>query len=397
MKECVTVLAALLVWNASLFAEQHCNAVGAKDVKIHQAQVEVQMPPQIQPVLASDGRRHLAYELHITNFNSEASPITLERISVFANRASQPLFQWKGHALGALLVHPQEINSDGIPIEQGRRKVLYLWLTLPEGATNKPLRQQLDFCGPAGELQQANITIPVSSRPVVEVGPPLRGGRWLATEGPGNARSHHWGSLVAVNGEVTIPQRFAIDWFGLDESNHSIRGQHASLGATLDPDWFGFNREVLAIADGVVRDIRNDAPDGTPLTPQEVPEDLTARSLYGNYVVLEIAPGIYAHYAHLRKGSLTVRPGQHIRRGAVIGRLGQTGSAGAPHLHFQVSDKTTFEESEGLPFTITTFKLLGKTKIETTFDPQVPVPLEPVPPGTHHGQMPLDGDVVQFP
>ncbi|GAA3767940.1 hypothetical protein GCM10022270_30830 [Terriglobus aquaticus] len=45
--------------------------------------------------------------------------------------------------------------------------------------------------------------------------------------------------------------------------------------------------------------------------------NLTARGVYGNFVILEIAPGIFAHYAHLRTGSLPVRPGQRVHCGEV--------------------------------------------------------------------------------
>ncbi|WP_163616421.1 M23 family metallopeptidase, partial [Klebsiella pneumoniae] len=80
----------------------------------------------------------------------------------------------------------------------------------------------------------------------------------------------------------------------------SIRGAHASPAATMDADWIGYGRDVLAVRDGVVVDARDGIPDGKPLAPQQVPDDLTARTLYGNFVVLRIAPGVYAHYAHLQ-------------------------------------------------------------------------------------------------
>jgi murein DD-endopeptidase MepM/ murein hydrolase activator NlpD len=274
---------------------------------------------------------------------------------------------------------------------------LFLWLTLPGDAAPRTLRHQLDFRTASGGLQRARGVLGrVADRSPIVLGAPLRGGLWLAAEGPGNPHSHHWGSLVAVDGMLTIPQRFAIDWFGLDESGHSVRGNHESLAATTDADWVGFDQVALAVADGVVRDVRDDAPDGTPLAPQSVPDDLTARALYGNFVVLEIAPGTFAHYAHLRKGSVTLKVGDHVRRGAVIGRLGQSGAAGAPHLHFHLSDRMTFEESEGLPYVIGGFALVGKSAIEQTFGPSVPVTFGSPASPPRREEMPLDQDVVRF-
>ena len=374
-------------------------AVSAPDrsAAAHQAQIEARVPFAPMAVAGSDGHRHLAYEIQITSFNSDSAPLTIESLSVFAD-GSRKLLDVAGPALNALLAHPLDKPqvAKGIAIASGARQTLFVWLTLPDGAVPKTLRHEIILRKSDGGIQRADgIITAVDSQVPVTIGPPLRDGRWLVTEGPGNPQSHHWGSPVAINGQLTIPQRYAVDWFGLDEAGHSLRRKVDSLAASADSDWVGFDSDVLAVADGVVRDVRNDAPDGKPLAPQAVPDDLTARSLYGNFVVLEIAPGVFVHYAHLRKGSVTVKIGQRIRRGAVIGRLGQSGAAGAPHLHFQLSNRATFEESEGLPFTIDDFSLVGRTAIEATFDTDA-VPPSAAPSRPRRNAMPLDGDVVRF-
>src|SRR5690348_3776391 len=63
--------------------------------------------------------------------------------------------------------------------------------------------------------------------------------------------------------------------------------------------------------------------------PDETPSVLMApksKSDYGgNNVLLEIAPNVFAWYAHLRQGSLTVKAGDAVKTGAPIGKLGNTG------------------------------------------------------------------------
>jgi hypothetical protein len=61
---------------------------------------------------------------------------------------------------------------------------------------------------------------------------------------------------------------------------------------------------------------------------------------YGRHVVLahRFLDGtlVFSVYAHLAPGSVTVRPGQRVSAGRVVGRVGMTGRASSPHLHFEV-------------------------------------------------------------
>lgn len=67
-----------------------CVLAPARAAEIHQAQVEARVPWLPRAVAASDGRNHLAYELHITSFDSGEGPLTLERLSVFAGDTAAP-------------------------------------------------------------------------------------------------------------------------------------------------------------------------------------------------------------------------------------------------------------------------------------------------------------------
>lgn len=55
---------------------------------------------------------------------------------------------------------------------------------------------------------------------------------------------------------------------------------------------------------------------------------------YGNVVVLDHGDGAETRYAHL--SAVTVRVGQGLRQGDVLGRVGSTGASTGPHLHFEV-------------------------------------------------------------
>jgi murein DD-endopeptidase MepM/ murein hydrolase activator NlpD len=55
---------------------------------------------------------------------------------------------------------------------------------------------------------------------------------------------------------------------------------------------------------------------------------------YGNALVIDHGYGLVTRYGHL--DGFEARPGQRVRRGDVIGFVGNTGRSTAPHLHYEV-------------------------------------------------------------
>ncbi len=55
---------------------------------------------------------------------------------------------------------------------------------------------------------------------------------------------------------------------------------------------------------------------------------------YGNFIVISHGYGVVTHYGHLM--NYTVRAGQRVHRGDMIGHVGSTGRSTGPHLHYEV-------------------------------------------------------------
>jgi murein DD-endopeptidase MepM/ murein hydrolase activator NlpD len=75
---------------------------------------------------------------------------------------------------------------------------------------------------------------------------------------------------------------------------------------------------------------------GTPVHAAGPGEVVRARRLggYGRVVYLDHGNGTQTRYAHLQK--ILVEEGQFIAAGTVLGRVGSSGRATGPHLHFEV-------------------------------------------------------------
>ncbi len=58
----------------------------------------------------------------------------------------------------------------------------------------------------------------------------------------------------------------------------------------------------------------------------------------GNHVVIQHADGSIAQYWHLLQNGVTVKVGDEVKRGQLIGYSGNTGYTAFPHLHFQIID-----------------------------------------------------------
>jgi hypothetical protein len=146
---------------------------------------------------------------------------------------------------------------------------------------------------------------------------------------------------IAAMGFRTNFMRYGYDLVPVDDAGAMYHDRFEDNRA-----WLGFGRPILAVADGTVVAAVDDRPDNRHFDESRLARDHSV--LFGNYVVIDHGHGEFGVYAHAQQGSVRVRPGQRVQRGEAIARIGASGSAFFPHLHFQLQTGPD-TSAEGLP------------------------------------------------
>jgi hypothetical protein len=311
------------------------------------------------------GKRHLAYELHITNFRW--SEVELLRVDVIDADTDTRLARFSGTQLAEQLsrVGAQVEGAERQRVPAGGRAILYLWLPLASGApTPVKLEHSIELNLVRASGRERTVvtdggTLVRSEQPVV-LDMPLRGGPWVALYNPTMVGGHRT-SIYTIDGRARIPARFAIDWVKLADDASHARGDATSVA-----NWHGYAAEVLAVADGTIANAVDDMPEGAKLS--DATGTIALENASGNYVTLDLGQGRYAFYEHLKHGSIAVKRGDRVKRGQVIARLGNSGSSSSgPHLHFHVADAAAELAAEGIPYVFRNFEVLGTYDATDTF------------------------------
>ena len=147
-----------------------------------------------------------------------------------------------------------------------------------------------------------------------------------------------WGGrTLAQNHHAAVRnQRYAYDLV------KAVAGRTHRTDGKAPEDYYCWNEKILAPAAATVLASIDGVPDqaiGTTNPAQYA----------GNHVILDLGHGEYAMLAHLRQGSVRVKPGDRVAPGDELGRCGNSGNTSEPHLHFQLQDAPQLGQGDALP------------------------------------------------
>lgn len=126
-------------------------------------------------------------------------------------------------------------------------------------------------------------------------------------------------------------------------------------------DFTAFAKDVIAPADGVVIQIINGSID-VELGERD-------RSVgVGNAVIINHKNGEFSLLCHLKHDSISVKIGDNVKQGDLIGLCGNSGNTSEPHIHFSLQDDPLMHKAKGLPAQFK--KILVNGMWKTEYEPQ---------------------------
>ena len=297
---------------------------------------------------------HVEYELLVVSVFPE--PVTLSSVTVL-DPAGKELMRIEGDALAAA-TQTLFAKTRSAVIPASAAVSVDVDLIVPPGAAPERVTHriayalkadsQLGLLADPTEVDAPEVAI--SHQPAIAIRPPLKGDGWLAGAACCKPNVHR-DERIAIDGvRIETAETFAIDLVKVRD-DRIFDGDGKAV-----EQYYGFGEDVLAVADGTVVSLHDGMPDQTPfvfMTPKSTSD------YGGDNVKVEIAPNVFAWYAHLREGSIAVKVGDAVKAGAPIGKLGNTGPSEGPHLHLGLLDKPDPIAGRSLPFVFDSFTLVG--------------------------------------
>jgi hypothetical protein len=312
------------------------------------------------PFKGSDGLVHLVYELWLANISSGEADI--QDIEVIGDGT---VLQRLDATASSRRLQPAGLRESSGVLARGTQSILFLNVILPSGT---PIPKQLLHrikahfsAAPPGQqeiIESGGATTP-DLQPVVQVSAPLRGDGYVSADSCCDA-TRHTRAAMPINGRVYVAQRYAVDWEQLDAGNRIYSGPREKLES-----YTIFGKPVYAVADGAVAVAVTGLPEQTP---GKYPTNISLEEADGNAIIEDIGDHHFACYAHMQSTSIHLHRGDRVKRGQIIGLVGNSGNSVAPHLHFHVMSSELSLASNGLPYQIDAFKVTGGSRGTEAFD-----------------------------
>lgn len=140
---------------------------------------------------------------------------------------------------------------------------------------------------------------------------------------------------------------------------YDFREEFTGIKDSLE-DYEVFGKEVIAPADARIILVINNVIDLNPA-------DQKRGSGIGNAVGFDFGNGEFGLLCHFKFGSITVKEGDTVKQGEVLGLCGNSGSSSQPHIHFNLQENPKMKNRKALPAQFR--KILVNGEIKENYEP----------------------------
>lgn len=304
------------------------------------AQIKFALPTEPQ-LFYGKNKTALVYDVHLRDSLGRA--IKIERFEIFDDKNN--------------LVYDNSNVEKSIFEGDSNRYVKFVWIDvneIPSFITHK-INYKI---GKQDYLFSKIIKVSPKSK-VISIMPPVQKGIWYVGNAPADSSHHRRTNTEFYLVYDSLQDGYIIGYnnqrFAMDLSKLGKEGRKANNGGKYNSDYNDYGENIVAVADGEVVAVMDFIPDNS--NPPYRKSNWEIDSICGNYIALNIGDNLIALYAHIKPNSIRVKVGDVIKKGTVIGQIGNSGKSSGAHLHFQISKfKVPYKESgnsflsEGISF-----------------------------------------------
>lgn len=322
-------------------------ALGFAGADTPEAGVQVTVVPDPAWLVPGDGMNKLNFDMLLENKTSEV--LEIKSILMTARDASGTFLT--SRELNDLGMCPALATIPKRTLEPGKTLLLFnpfyefpshfqpaslqYTLTLGPPPPDKPESE------PAPAARPLEVVVTVKTKPAVLKTPLILpvAGKVFIWEGS-EFYAHHRRFDLTHPFVLETGVKHNIGRYGMDFMMVDAQGRRFRTDGKTPADYLVYGLPVRSPADGVVVDCidgRIDSPIGKQTVDYETFMKTHDLKLFGgNWIIIQHAEGEYSYMAHLKPGSLKVKPGDKVRSGQVIAQVGNSGDSLEPHLHYHL-------------------------------------------------------------
>jgi len=342
-----------------------------QDKKIDTSKVALIKILPVKPLIEKDiFGYYLNFDIAITNQSThllELSAIEASVIDIKGKLLQRKFINRSGQApgidvVGTITIKPGETVSifnpfhtftPDLPIANLKYGFFFDYADTQQQKDNNKLRHPLDF----------DVEVINTIKPTVYIAKnvyhlPLKG-KMIVWDGHDFYSRHRRITIAVPDPKAKVlptnSNRYAYDIMSVDET-----GSVYQNSPFVKENWFAYGKPVYAPSSGKVVEIQNGVPDndfnGKTVKRPVLAPDADPLGM-GNHIVIDHGNGEFSMLLHLKKGSIRVKVGQMVITDQELGKVGFSGEAIYPHLHYMVTNGRKLNTSDGLPSYFNNYRL----------------------------------------